>query len=67
MGIWSEAFGLQEKPQVARSIMNMTTDNFYLRITEENLNAQWLMSFLTELQAMVKEIISSNSGTERNR
>ncbi len=60
MGIWSEAFGLEEKPQVARNIMKMTMDNFYLRITEENLNPEWLLAFLTDLQGMIKEIINSN-------
>lgn len=60
MGIWSEAFGLKEKPHIARNIMKMTTDNFYLRVTEETLNAEWLLAFLTELQSMVKEIISSS-------
>lgn len=56
MGIWAEAFGLQDRPRSAHNLMKMTIDNFYLRITEENISRDWLLSFLYELQFMVKEI-----------
>lgn len=59
MGIWTESFGLQNRPHVARNIMNMTTDNFYLRLTEENLNSQWLLSFFNDLQSSVQQIIKA--------
>lgn len=59
MGIWADFFGLSGQPVVAQSIMKITTDNFYLRITEENLNYEWMLTFLYEIKNIIKHIVKS--------
>jgi AcrR family transcriptional regulator len=67
MDIWAEAFGLSEKPHVARNIMKITTDNFYLRISEENLSYDTLVSFLDELKQIVIDIVSQGWNDPNNQ
>jgi AcrR family transcriptional regulator len=55
IGIWSEMFGLQQKPDIARNLMMITADIMFHRITAENLNYEWLQLFTTEItQAICK-------------
>ena len=58
MGIWAESFGLGDKPHVARNIMKMTTETFYLRISEDNLNYDTLIAFFDELKFIVRDIVN---------
>ena len=55
MGIWTEMVGLQHKPEMARSFFKMTADILFHRITEENINFEWLHSFMSEMKTFVKE------------
>lgn len=61
LDIWAEFFGLSAQPVVAQSILKITTDNFYLRITEENLNYEWMISFLNEIKSIISHIVNSRS------
>lgn len=54
--VWSKFLGLSENPQSALSVLKLGLENFYLQITEENLNYQWLKNYLQEFQKMVKGI-----------
>lgn len=54
--VWRDALGLKENTYLARIILNLTVDNFYLRVTEDTLNYEWLMDFLKEIRFMVNEI-----------
>lgn len=53
LDIWAEALGLKTNPALAKMILNLTIENFYLQITEKNLNATWLINYLNEIRAMV--------------
>ena len=54
--VWRDALGLKENTYLARIILNLTVDNFYLRVTEDSLNYEWLIDFLKEIRFMVNEI-----------
>lgn len=60
---WAESLGLAHHPDLARKILNMTVDNFYLRITEENMSYEWLLSFLNEIRILVKDIIRTTANS----
>jgi AcrR family transcriptional regulator len=53
---WPEAIGLEDKPHLARMILNLTVDNFYLRLTDETFTDNGLKSYLDEIIALAKEI-----------
>ena len=59
MTLWSEALGLKKNVYLGRIIMDLAMDNFYLRMTEETLNYEWLLSYLGDVKTMVKEIVKS--------
>jgi AcrR family transcriptional regulator len=60
MEIWAESLGLGEKAYLARIILNLTNENFYLRMSEENLNYPYLLQYWGEIRFMVKEMVKNN-------
>ncbi|HRI26782.1 MAG TPA: TetR/AcrR family transcriptional regulator [Chitinophagales bacterium] len=54
--LWANALGLAHTPHLAKLIMNLTIENFYLSVTADNLTSQWLMDYLYQIQLMVKEM-----------
>lgn len=55
LGIWAETLGLTESSNLANIVLNLSLENFYLQITEQSMTYEWLLSFVSELQTMVKE------------
>ena len=55
IGIWSEMLGLKGKSYLARLVLKLSIENFYLQITDKTLNHSWLKNYFKELIALVKE------------
>lgn len=55
-GIWAEALGLQDHSHLAQMVLKLSLENFYLQITAENLNYDWLEQYMRELQSMIREL-----------
>jgi AcrR family transcriptional regulator len=53
--IWAEMLGLDDNSNLARMVLNLTIENFYLQITEETLTYEWLENYMTELKTMTRE------------
>jgi AcrR family transcriptional regulator len=53
---WPKAIGLEENPHLARMILNLAVENFYLRLTEETFTEKGLNSYLDEILAIVKKM-----------
>ena len=51
--IWAAALGLKAQPHLARIILNLTVENFYLRVTRENMSYDWLMDYMNEILYLV--------------
>ncbi|WP_035726927.1 TetR/AcrR family transcriptional regulator [Eisenibacter elegans] len=60
LAVWAQALGLAERPALARMMLNLTVENFYLRITPENLCQEWLLEYLGEIQVMVRGLTGGN-------
>lgn len=54
--IWAKAIGLESNIMVAEAFLKITVDNFYLRISKENLNKEWLLALMDEYKMMVQSI-----------
>jgi len=55
LGIWASMLGLTENSYLAALVLKLSLENFYLQITEETLNQEWLSAYFQQLQEMVKE------------
>lgn len=60
LNLWAEALGLAGNTYLARLLLNLTVENFYLRITEETLTYEWLTAYLNEIRFMVAEMHKNN-------
>lgn len=55
LNIWAEMLGLADNSNLAKIVLNLSIENFYLQITEETLNFEWLENYMKELKNMAKE------------
>jgi AcrR family transcriptional regulator len=53
LALWTQALGLESRPQLARAMLKLVVDNFYLRVTAETLDQAWLRGYLEEIRGMV--------------
>ena len=61
LSIWAKALNLGDKTYLARIILNLTIENFYLRVTAETLTYDWLKAYFSEIQHMVQEIVKNRA------
>lgn len=54
-GIWAEMLGLEDNSRLALMVLNLSLENFYLQITEETLNLEWLQAYVYHLKSMANE------------
>ena len=52
IGIWAEMLGLNHKEHLAMMVLNLSLENFFLQITADTLNYEWLENYVKELQQM---------------
>lgn len=53
---WVSLLGLESQKHIAKTILKVYTDNFFLRITEENLNVTWVRSLIQEIKLLVNDV-----------
>ncbi len=53
---WVVLLGLQTQQHIAKNILKIYTDNFFLRISEETLTYDWLLGLLDEIKVLVNDI-----------
>ncbi|GAB4199331.1 MAG: hypothetical protein OHK0057_31250 [Thermoflexibacter sp.] len=54
IGIWAEMLGIPTQESLANLVLGLTMENFYLQITEETLNYDWLLNYVQEIRLMVQ-------------
>jgi AcrR family transcriptional regulator len=47
--------GLENNPKLASSLIDLALENFYLQVTEETLNVEWLSAYFTNLKKTVSQ------------
>jgi len=60
IGIWAEMLGLKDQPRIAQNILNVATDLFYQRMTNDNLTYDWLVAFIDEIKVFLEDVIRSS-------
>ena len=54
MGIWSKIIELDDQSYLAGLVFKLGIENFYLQITEENLNHNWLNDYFAEFKHLIR-------------
>ncbi|MEO0337856.1 MAG: TetR/AcrR family transcriptional regulator [Bacteroidota bacterium] len=54
LGIWSKIIELDDHSYLAALVFKLGIENFYLRITEDNLNHAWLNDYFAEFKQLVR-------------
>lgn len=54
--IWAEVLGLSDRVYIARIMLALAAENFFLQITEESFTREWFSEYIREISFMVKEI-----------
>lgn len=52
--LWSDLLDLPRNSQLSGLVFKLSLENFYLQITEETLNQDWLNNYFMELRALTK-------------
>ena len=53
--VWADMLGLGGNSGLARMVLNLSIENFYLQITDETLTYDWLLAYVNELRGMARE------------
>lgn len=51
--IWKKTIGLPENTPLAKMVLTLSLENFYLQITDETLNEAWLATYFENIRQMV--------------
>jgi AcrR family transcriptional regulator len=60
IGIWAAMLDLKDQPRIAQNILNVATDLFYQRLTNDNLTYDWFVTFIEEIKVFLKDVIKSS-------
>ncbi len=55
IGLWAEILELNDNSYLAGLVLKLSLENFYLQITSETLNHDWLTNYFNELRVLVRE------------
>jgi AcrR family transcriptional regulator len=53
--LWAKLLELEDNSQLANLVLQLSIENFYIQITDETLNREWLTAHFKEVQFMVRE------------
>lgn len=54
IGIWSEIIGLKNNSHLAELVFRLSLENFFLQITEETINTNWLNAYFDEINKLIR-------------
>lgn len=53
--VWKQIISIPENNELAQVVLNLSLENFYLQITNENLNETWLTAYFTTIKSMIRQ------------
>ena len=54
IGLWAEILELKGETHLAGLVLKLSLENFYLQITDETLNRDWLNNYFIELRSLIR-------------
>ena len=59
--IWAAELGIVNDSNLARMVLNLSIENFYLQITDKTLTYEWLEAYVNQLKCMVQAFQNNNA------
>lgn len=56
IALWAKELGLVENMSLAKVLLGLALENFYLQLTEETLNYDWLSAYFGDIKRLVSGI-----------
>ena len=66
MPVWKKIIGLDNQHYLAEMVYRLSLENFFLQITDETLNRDWLRTYFRNITTMVQQFKSSNTSIKIN-
>ncbi len=63
MEVWAKDLGLLDKSKLVKILFSIVIDNFYLQITKETLNYDWLSEYFKNLRKLTIELKNHNESS----
>ncbi|TPN86752.1 TetR/AcrR family transcriptional regulator [Aquimarina algicola] len=60
LNIWAQILELEENSYLARLVLKLSVENFFLQITDKTINQKWLKDYFNQLKTMVREFKKNN-------
>lgn len=54
-GIWAEVLDLKDHSYLAGLVLRLSLENFFLQITDETLDREWLYNYFETLRTLIRE------------
>ena len=64
--VWKKIIGLEDQSYLAEMVLNLSIENFFLQITDETINKDWLSSYFQNIGLMVVQFKKSTKNLELN-
>ncbi|HAS39548.1 MAG TPA: TetR/AcrR family transcriptional regulator [Microscillaceae bacterium] len=58
--VWSTIIGLKEDSDLARLVLKLSVENFFLKITNETFHPNWLKDYFNDFRFVIKKIKKSS-------
>lgn len=59
--LWKVIIGLEENNYLAQAVLMLSIENFFLQITDETLNEEWIKAYFAKIREMVRLFKASNT------
>ena len=59
--VWQKIMGLTENNYLAKMVLMLSIENFFLQITNDTLNEAWIIAYFDKIKETIRLIKSSNS------
>ena len=60
MPVWKKIIGLTDNSSLAKTVLALSMENFYLQITDTTLNEQWLKAYFNSIRVMIDQFRTNN-------
>lgn len=66
MPVWKKIIGLDNHHYLAEMVYRLSLENFFLQITDETLNRDWLKTYFHTIAKMVQQFRASTASSKQN-
>ncbi len=54
--VWSDIIELKNNSYLAKLVLQLSLENFFLQIIDETLNREWLHNYFSDIKMLVRQL-----------